>query len=188
MSDALAVAIYLNIFIRTSTAIACIAQSVNVISPLLVRPDGILKQTTWWTLELFAKYMHGKALDIGIVSGSWDAQGGTPDRPWVAELCKPSFGWIDGTVTIDEKESMMNIMIVNRHKDQAADVDLNFATANHKLGEKMTVFELHHEDMMAINSWEAPDTVKPVKTEEKLGKSVKMKAGSLKLLRIPYQA
>jgi len=49
LSDALAVGVWLNVFIRQAKYIgmANIAQSVNVISPLMTTKDGILKQTTW---------------------------------------------------------------------------------------------------------------------------------------------
>lgn len=36
----------------------------NVISPLTTSPTGLLKQTTWFPLLLFATYMRGKALDL----------------------------------------------------------------------------------------------------------------------------
>ncbi|KAG9821712.1 family 51 glycoside hydrolase, partial [Aureobasidium melanogenum] len=50
LSDALAVGVWLNVFVRQAKYIgmANIAQSVNVISPLMTSKDGILKQTTWW--------------------------------------------------------------------------------------------------------------------------------------------
>ncbi|KAH0293373.1 family 51 glycoside hydrolase, partial [Aureobasidium melanogenum] len=52
LSDALAVGVWLNVFVRQAKYIgmANIAQSVNVISPLMTSKDGILKQTTWWPL------------------------------------------------------------------------------------------------------------------------------------------
>ncbi|KAI9734801.1 MAG: hypothetical protein M1818_006788 [Claussenomyces sp. TS43310] len=50
LSDALAVAY---------VCMANIAQSVNVISPLMTTPDGIVKQATGWPLLLFSRYMRG---------------------------------------------------------------------------------------------------------------------------------
>ncbi|RDW87539.1 glycoside hydrolase family 51 protein [Coleophoma crateriformis] len=64
LSDALAVASWLNVFIRQAKHIgmATIAQSVNVIAPLMTTERGITKQTTYWPLLLFTKYMRGKTL------------------------------------------------------------------------------------------------------------------------------
>lgn len=73
----------LNVFMRKSQqlAIANIAQSVNVISPIsasceadckrklifvrtATKPDGLLKQATFFPFALFSKYMRGIALDV----------------------------------------------------------------------------------------------------------------------------
>lgn len=49
-TDMLGVAAWLNILVRKSkeVGIACIAQSVNVISPVMTSPGGLLFQTTYW--------------------------------------------------------------------------------------------------------------------------------------------
>jgi alpha-N-arabinofuranosidase len=53
----LGVAGWLNILVRKSydVGIACIAQSVNVISPLMTSPDGLLFQTTYFPCVLRPK-------------------------------------------------------------------------------------------------------------------------------------
>ncbi len=68
-TDMLGVVAWLNILVRKSkdVGIACIAQSVNVISPLMTSPDGLLFQTTYWPLRLFAQYMkNGRLLNLGF--------------------------------------------------------------------------------------------------------------------------
>jgi len=56
-TDMLGVAGWLNILVRKSydVGIACIAQSVNVISPLMTSPDGLLFQTTYFPCVLRPK-------------------------------------------------------------------------------------------------------------------------------------
>ena len=68
LSDALAVSVFLNGFIRQAKdmGMANIAQSVNVISPLMTSPTGILKQTIWWPLLLFSKYMRGNSVAVNV--------------------------------------------------------------------------------------------------------------------------
>lgn len=41
---------------------ATIAQSVNVIAPLMTTEHGVVKQATYWPLLLFSKYMRGQSL------------------------------------------------------------------------------------------------------------------------------
>jgi alpha-N-arabinofuranosidase len=59
VSDMLAMGVWCNVFIRQSAHVgmANIAQSVNVISPLMTTATGLVKQTTWWVCLLFAKYI-----------------------------------------------------------------------------------------------------------------------------------
>lgn len=49
-TDMLGVVAWLNVLVRQhkDVAVACLAQSVNVIAPLMARPDGVLRQTTFW--------------------------------------------------------------------------------------------------------------------------------------------
>jgi alpha-N-arabinofuranosidase len=49
-TDMLGFCAWLNVLVRKhkDIGIACLAQSVNVISPLMTRPDGIGKQTTYY--------------------------------------------------------------------------------------------------------------------------------------------
>ncbi|KAI0133670.1 glycoside hydrolase superfamily [Xylariales sp. AK1849] len=117
LSDCLAVAIWLNIFIRNckELGMATIAQSVNVISPLMTSPTGICKQTTYWPLLLFSKYMHGKAVAVHVRCGAYRGKT-TPE-------------WIEGTCTVPKLDvsaavdgEWMNVAVVN------VDEELSFET------------------------------------------------------------
>lgn len=68
LSDALAVSVWLNVFIRQARNIgmANIAQSVNVLSPLLTTKDSLTKQTIYYPLYLFSKYMRGQSLAVHV--------------------------------------------------------------------------------------------------------------------------
>ena len=80
---------------------ANIAQSVNVISPLMTTEEGLVKQTTWWPLLLFSKYMRGTTLNIHVQCGEYEGKTspewarGAVDTPWLD--CSASVsddGWI----------------------------------------------------------------------------------------------
>ncbi|KAF5875068.1 putative glycoside hydrolase family 51 protein [Botrytis fragariae] len=89
LSDALAVGVWLNVFIRQSryVGMANLAQSVNVISPLMTSKDGIIKQTTWWPLWLYMGEQGG---------ASWLDVAGSIDEDGVISLC---------VVNVSEEES-----------------------------------------------------------------------------------
>lgn len=76
LSDMLAVSVWLNVFIRQAKHIgmATIAQSVNVISPLMTTERGVIKQTTYWPLLLFSKYMRGQSLATHVRATTYNGR------------------------------------------------------------------------------------------------------------------
>ncbi|VUC25064.1 unnamed protein product [Clonostachys rosea] len=121
LSDGLAVAIWLNIFVRNCKDIgmATIAQSVNVIAPLMTTPRGVWKQTTYFPLLLFSKYMHGKAVSVHTRTGTY--QGETFPR-WV-ETTVP-VPKLDVSATIDS-DGWMNVAVVNSDEEKSYTTKLN---------------------------------------------------------------
>ncbi|MEP7198214.1 MAG: alpha-L-arabinofuranosidase C-terminal domain-containing protein, partial [Chloroflexota bacterium] len=68
LEDALVVAQWLSVFLRRCDVlkIACIAQLVNIIAPLLTTRDALLKQTIFYPLQLFRQFASGMALDVNV--------------------------------------------------------------------------------------------------------------------------
>lgn len=120
LSDALAVGVWLNVFVRQAkyVGMACIAQSVNVISPLMTTKDGIVKQTTWWPLWLFSRYMQGTTLSVRLGCGVWEGEtqpvwlGGVTDTPW-----------LDVSACVDD-DGTVNLVVVNLHQEKSWEVEL----------------------------------------------------------------
>lgn len=109
LSDALAVGVWLNVFIRQAKYIgmANIAQSVNVISPLMTTKEGILKQTTWWPLLLFSKYMRGWTVAVNVRCGEYE---GETEPSWIRGTIETP--WLDVSATINE-EGIVSMAVVN---------------------------------------------------------------------------
>src|SRR6185295_1374475 len=68
LEDALVCAQYLNAFVRHAdiVGVACLAQIVNVIAPIMTRPDGLLIQTIYWPFKLIRDAMSGNALRVAV--------------------------------------------------------------------------------------------------------------------------
>ncbi|KAB5586024.1 alpha-N-arabinofuranosidase [Coniochaeta sp. 2T2.1] len=111
LSDALAVAVWLNVFIRQSKWIgmANIAQSINVISPLMTTKEGIVKQTTWWPLLLFSKYMQGWTLGVHVRSGSYT---GHTKPEWLQGTLENGAPWLDVSASVNE-QGIVSLVAVN---------------------------------------------------------------------------
>lgn len=98
---------------------ANIAQSVNVISPLMTNKDGIVKQTTWWPWLLFCKYMRGTSLSVNVQCGEY--QGSTkPD--WIRGIIETP--WLDVSASIND-EGVVTLVVVNIHETKAATAKLD---------------------------------------------------------------
>lgn len=121
MSDALAVAVWLNVFIRQSKhmGMANLAQSVNVISPLMTTKDGIVKQTTWWPLLLFSKYMRGHTLATHVASSLYE---GETAPAWLRGAVDTP--WLDVSATING-EGMVSLVVVNISMEQSFEIEVD---------------------------------------------------------------
>jgi alpha-L-arabinofuranosidase len=122
LSDALAVAVWLNVFIRQSkwVGMANIAQTVNVISPLMTTKDGIVKQATWWPLLLFSKYMRGWTLGVHVRAGAYD---GATQPSWLQGVLAQGASWLDVSASVNE-DGVISLVVVNINETQDYEVDL----------------------------------------------------------------
>ena len=89
---------------------ANIAQSVNVISPLMTTKTGIIKQTTWWPYVLFSKYMRGWTVAVNVRAPEYEGRTepswirGTIETPILdVSACVGEDGWVTvAVVNVDE--------------------------------------------------------------------------------------
>lgn len=125
LSDALAVGVWLNVFVRQAKYIgmANIAQSVNVISPLMTTKEGITKQTTWWPLLLFSKYMRGQVIATNVRSPEYE---GPTEPNWIRGAIETPY--LDVSATIDDN-GYINLAVVNVHETKSFITDLDGITS-----------------------------------------------------------
>jgi len=114
LSDALAVAVWLNVFVRKSRdlGMACIAQSVNVISPLMTTEEGVTKQTTWWPLYLFSRFMRGWTVGVHVCCAVYE---GETAPVWLRGAMETP--WLDVSAASGEDGSV-NLVVVNIHDEK----------------------------------------------------------------------
>ncbi|KAI9665767.1 MAG: hypothetical protein M1821_003701 [Bathelium mastoideum] len=120
LSDALAVGVWLNVFVRQSKLVgmANLAQNVNVIAPLMTTPEGVVKQTTWWPLWLFSRYMRGHLLAVNVRCTEYEG----PTHPnWIRGTVQTPY--LDVSATIDEK-GLASMAVVNVHESKDFETQL----------------------------------------------------------------
>lgn len=142
MSDALAVAVWLNVFVRQSryVSMANIAQSINVISPLMTTKDGLVKQTTWFPLLLFSKYMRGWTVGTHVSCSAYE---GETEPKWIRNTIDTP--WLDVSATVSD--GWVSLAVVNLHMKQSFHVDLTGVGSD-----KVQVYTI------TADSWEAVNT------------------------------
>ena len=141
LSDALAVGVWLNVFVRKSrdVGMACIAQSVNVISPLITTKAGIIKQSIWSPYELFCKYMAGHTISCHL---SCDEYEGSTKPDWIRGAKETP--WLDVSATVDEN-GWVGLFVVNIHEEES------ITTHIHGCHGKVQVFTVTGSDLRVNN-------------------------------------
>lgn len=144
LSDALAVSVWLNVFVRQSKhmGMANIAQSVNVISPLMTTKDGILKQSTWWPLLLFSKYMRGSTVAVNVRGGEYT---GETQPAWIRGTIETP--WLDVSAALDS-EGVLNLAVVNIHEEKDFETELKGLTK----GAEVEVHTVSGQDVKVVNT------------------------------------
>ncbi|MCY3574126.1 MAG: alpha-N-arabinofuranosidase [Chloroflexi bacterium] len=147
LEDALVVAQWLSVFLRKADVlkIACLAQIVNVIAPLLTRRDALLKQSIYYPLLHFSRLAKGDSLDVLVESPQYEtAQFG--DMPL-----------LDASSGYDAETGSNAIFLVNRSLSDELPLEIDWqGRAPQGI---IAAHQLAGSDPKAHNSWEAPNTV-----------------------------
>jgi alpha-N-arabinofuranosidase len=145
LEDALVVAQWLNVFLRKCDVlkIACVAQIVNVISWLQTRPDGLLKQSSFYPFMLMSRLARGNSLDL-LVRG-----------PRHETALYGDVSLLDVAASHDPATGEMAIFMINRSQTETVPTTLHWqAEAPTQVA---AAWQLTGPDLKAANSWEQPE-------------------------------
>ncbi len=147
LEDALVVGQWLNVFLRKADVIkiACVAQIVNVISPIHTTRDALLKHTTYYPIMLFSQLASGNALDATVSAPHYSTKQ-FGDMPL-----------LDVSASYDEANQAGAVFIVNRSQTDSLSVDLNWQDRAPK--SIKAVHQIAGNDPKAFNSLENPNNV-----------------------------
>ena len=150
--DVLQVGCILNTFIRRSDVvkIACIAQLVNVIAPIMTEPKGAAwRQTIYYPYYFASVYGRGTALHLVVKSPTYDAE--------VAD----NVPYLDISGVHDEEGGTLTFFAVNRHRAEPLDVAVSlYGFGKAKVIDHQVITSARLE---AANTVKDPNAVKPKK-------------------------
>ncbi len=163
LADALAIATYLNIFIRycQTVQIANLAQMVNVIAPIFTNHEGLFLQSIYHPLKLYAEHTQEIALDVFVDAETHDLKEGKEDTEsafWpyrVADL--GPFKLLDVTATCDANKHELMIAVVNR--DPSRPITTTIELADVVARSRVVAYEVNSDDVNVSNSFEHPHSI-----------------------------
>jgi len=160
--DALLAGAILITFLKNAdrVKVACLAQLVNVIAPIMTRNGGgVWAQTIYWPMMHASKYGRGTSLRPVLSSPVYDC----------ADYEKVPL--VDAAATLGDDGSV-TIFALNRDMTEDITLDCDLRAFPGLVSEEHIV--LHHDDVKAVNTEEKPDEVAPVK-----GRKAKLEDGKM---------
>ncbi len=145
LEDALVVAQWMNVFLRKSDVlkIACLAQIVNVIAPILTTTEGMLKQSIYYPIMLFNQLANGIALDVAVRAPHYETKK-FGDMPL-----------LDVSASYNEETGAHAIFIVNRSQQDSVPLDMHWQDL--KPSAIKSAHQLAGTDPKAVNSFDNPN-------------------------------
>lgn len=140
--------------------VACLAQLVNVIAPIMTSDTGAWKQTIFYPYMYTSRYGRGTVLHTVVKSPVYESK---------------SYGeapYLDAVLVMNEEEETLTVFAVNKSLEEDLELTCDLRQFSDYHMEEHVV--LSHQDMKAVNTQENPDTVAPF-----AGNTLKLEDGRL---------
>jgi alpha-N-arabinofuranosidase len=147
LEDALLVGGFCNSLMRHAdrVRIACLAQLVNVIAPIMTNEKGFFRQTTYYPYVWALQYARGEVLDLAVDCPSYEVEG------------KGQIPYLDVAATMEGRK--YSLFILNRDLEKPHDVEIVWREAP---PERVLFSQvLTGDNLKAFNSFEDPEKVAP---------------------------
>ncbi|MGH9741369.1 MAG: alpha-N-arabinofuranosidase, partial [Candidatus Acidiferrum sp.] len=143
LEDALLVGGLLNALIRKSDRVklACLAQLVNVIAPIMTNEKGLLRQTIYYPYSWALEFAHGSALDLLVDSPTYDVSG------------MGAVGYVDAAGTYQADTGKIALFFLNRDLAKPHEIQIVWEGSSPRSAETLVITG---DDLKATNTFESP--------------------------------
>lgn len=127
--------------------IGCMAQLVNVISPIMTSDTGAWAQPTYYPFAHCAEYGQGRSIKLIFDCGSYETKkyGAVP--------------YLDGALVENEEKEQLTLFVINRDLDESHSLDIDLRQyEGYKIDRHIVIT---HENSRAVNTEENPFNVAP---------------------------
>ncbi len=154
LEDALLVGGILNTLMRNAdrVKIACLAQLINVIAPIMTNAKGTLRQTIFYPYSFALQFARGAVLNLLVESPTYE----------VPQLGQVPF--LDAAGTLNPEDGKVSLFILNRDLNKAHAIEINWQ--ERAPSQVLTSTTLTGSDLKAFNSFEASQRVIPQKFDK----------------------
>jgi len=149
LEDALLVGGLINTLLRNAdrVKIACLAQLINVIAPIMTDPNGLFRQAIYYPYSWALQFAKGAVLNLLVESSTYE----------VKDLGQVSH--VDVAGTYDQSASKVSLFVLNRDLSSAHPVEILWEDA--APSRVLSASLLTGDDLKASNSFASPQRVKP---------------------------
>lgn len=149
LEDALLVGGLINSLLRNADRVklACLAQLVNVIAPIMTNADGLFQQTIYYPYSWGLQYARGSVLNVLVESSTYEVEG--LDR----------VAYIDVAGSLSHDDGKLSLFILNRDLSKSHDVEIVWE--DDAPGRVISGSLLTGDDLKASNSFATPKRVVP---------------------------
>ena len=149
LEDALLVGGLINSLLRNADRVklACLAQLVNVIAPIMTDENGLFRQTIYYPYSWALQFARGAVLHLLVESSTYEVSGLDP------------VAYVDAAGSYDSSSGKLSLFILNRDLAKAHDVEVVWEDG---AGARViSANVLTGDDLKASNSFAAPKRIAP---------------------------
>ena len=162
LEDALLVGGFINTLLRNADRVrlACLAQLVNVIAPLVTNHTGVLRQSTFYPYSWALKFARGRVLDLRVESETYPIKGAGLQADFARDADVP---FVDLVATIDDAAGQAALFALNRDLEDERDVVIEWSDVTPT--RVLSAETLTGADLKAFNTFADPRRVAPVRLD-----------------------
>ena len=160
LEDALLVGGTINTLLRQArrVRVACLAQLVNVIAPLMTSATQVLRQTIYYPYAWALKGARGRVLDLAVESETYTLPRPAGGPPFQGPPAEP-VPFLDVAGTTDPRSGECCLLVLNRDVQAERELDLAWHDVNPT--RVLACETLTGPDLKATNTFEQPRRVIP---------------------------
>jgi alpha-N-arabinofuranosidase len=149
LEDALLVGGLINSLIRNAdrVKIACLAQLINVIAPIMTNSNGLLQQTIYYPYSWALQLARGSVLNLQVNSPGYEVSG------------MGQVPYLDVAGTVSAEDGKISLFVLNRDLSKAHAIEVNWQ--DNAPSRALSAVLLTGDDLKASNSFDAPQRVSP---------------------------